>query len=181
MEALVRAIIAALGEDPDRAGLRRTPARFVRALQDLTRGDRQGVDIVRPGHVTVRHDEIVLVRDIPIASLCEHHLLPFFGRCHVAYISHRKVLRPSKLVRLIGGFCRQLQVQERLTKQIASTLWEIARPRAVSVVIEASHLCMMMRGVEKPNAQAVTSIMLGLFRTNPKTRAKLMQLIGRQP
>ena len=179
IEALVRAMIKALGEDPDRAGLQQTPTRFVRALRTLTSGGRQGARAtLRSRLVSGRHHGIILVRNIPIASLCEHHLLPFFGRCHIGYIPNQQVLRPSKLARLIDRYCRRLQVQERLTTQIARTLWEMARPRGVGVVIEAAHLCMMMRRVEKANAQAVTSAMLGLFRTDPKARAQLMQLIG---
>ena len=182
MEALVRKIIGALGEDPDRAGLRQTPTRFVRALQNLTSGGRQGARAtLRSRLVSGRHHGIIFVRNIPIASLCEHHLLPFFGRCHVGYIPNQQVLRPSKLARLIDSYCRQLQVQERLTTQIARTLWEMARPRGVAVVIEAAHLCMMMRGVEKANAQAITSAMLGVFRSDPTTRNQLMQLISDQP
>ena len=182
MEALVRKIIEALGEDPDRAGLRQTPTRFVRALQDLTSGGLRGAKVTVPARLeSGRRNEMVFVRNIPIASLCEHHLLPFFGRCHVAYIPDRQVLRPRKLARLINSLCRRLHLQERLTAQVAKSLWEIARPRGVAVVIEAAHLCMMMRGVEKANAQAVTSTMLGVFRTDPKTRTQLMRLISDQP
>ena len=181
-EALARALIRAVGEDPDRARLRRTAARFVRSLRYLTSGSDQDVRaIVRSGIVTTRRRKMVLVRDIPIVSLCEHHVLPFFGRCHVAYIPDRKVLRPGNLAKLIDSFCRRLQVQERLTSQIATTLGEIIQPRGVGVVMEAAHLCMMMRGVEKANTQAVTSSMLGLFRTHPKTRDELLRLIGQRP
>ena len=182
MEALVRQIIGALGEDPDRAGLRQTPTRFVRALQNLTSGGLRGTEVTLPARLdSGRRNEMVFVRNIPIASLCEHHLLPFFGRCHVGYFPDRQVLRPRKLARLIDSYCRQLQLQERLTTQIARSLWEVARPRGVAVVIEAAHLCMMMRGVEKANAQAVTSAMLGVFRTDPTTRNQLMQLISDRP
>jgi GTP cyclohydrolase I len=181
-EALARAIIRAVGEDPDRARLRRTAARFVRSLRHLTSGSEEDVHaIVRSGIVSTRRRKMVLVRDIPIVSLCEHHVLPFFGRCHVAYIPDRKVLRQSNLARLIDSFCRRLQVQERLTSQIATTLGKIIEPRGVGVVIEAAHLCMMMRGVEKANTQAVTSSMLGLFRTHPKTRDELLRLISHRP
>ena len=124
---------------------------------------------------------MILVRDIRIISLCEHHVLPFFGRCHVAYVPDQRALRPSHLSKLIDSFCRRLQVQERLTKQIATTLWETLRPRGVAVIIEAAHLCMIMRGVEKANTEAVTSTMLGIFRTNPKVRRELMRSIGRRP
>ena len=181
-DALGRAILAALGENPGRAELRRTPARFMQSLKHLTSGSGQDVHaIVRSGIVADRRRKMVLVRDIPITSLCEHHVLPFFGRCHVAYIPDQRALRPSHLSKLIDSFCRRLQVQERLTKQIATTLWETMRPRGVAVIIEAAHLCMIMRGVEKANTQAVTSTMLGLFRTSTKARGELMQLIARQP
>ncbi|MFQ5989691.1 MAG: GTP cyclohydrolase I FolE [Candidatus Methylomirabilales bacterium] len=175
-------MLAALGENPGRVELRRTPDRFIRSLQQLTSGSRQDVQaIVRSGIVADRRGKMVVVRDIPIVSLCEHHVLPFFGQCHVAYVPNRRVLRPSHLTKLIDSFCHRLQVQERLTKQIATTLWETIRPRGVAVIIEAAHLCMIMRGVEKANTQAVTTTMLGLFRTNPKTRGQLMQAIGHHP
>jgi GTP cyclohydrolase I len=154
----------------------------MQSLKHLTSGTGQDVHaIVRSGIVADRRRKMVLVRDIPITSLCEHHVLPFFGRCHVAYIPDQRALRPSHLSKLIDSFCRRLQVQERLTKQIATTLWETVQPRGVAVIIEAAHLCMIMRGVEKANTQAVTSTMLGLFRTNSKARGELMQLIARRP
>lgn len=182
METLARKIIGALGEDPDRAGLRQTPTRFVRALQHLTSGGRRGDKTSLPTRLeSGRRNEMVFVRNIPIASLCEHHILPFFGRCHVAYIPDRQVVRPRDVARLIDGLCRRLHVQERLTAQVAKGLWEMARPRGVAVVIEAAHLCMMMRGVEKANAQAVTSTMLGVFRSNPSARNQLMQLFSDRP
>ena len=182
MEALVRKIIGALGENPDRAGLRQTPTRFVRALQHLTSGGLRGAKVTLPTKLeSGRRNEMIFVRNIPIASLCEHHILPFFGRCHVAYIPNRQVLRPRKVARLIDSLCRRLHVQERLTAQVARSLWEMARPRGVAVVIEAAHLCMMMRGVEKANAQAVTSTMLGVFRSDPTTRNQLIQLISDRP
>jgi len=182
IEALGRAIIAALGENPGRTGLRGTPARFIQSLKDLTRGTRQDAHaIVRSGIVADRRRTMILVRDIRIISLCEHHVLPFFGRCHVAYVPDQRALRPRHLSKLIDSFCHRLQVQERLTKQIATTLWETLRPRGVAVIIEAAHLCMIMRGVEKANTEAVTSTMLGVFRTNPKIRGELMRSIGRRP
>ncbi len=182
MEALVRKIIGALGENPDRAGLRQTPTRFVRALQHLTSGGLRGVKVTLPAKLdSGRRNEMIFIRNIPIASLCEHHILPFFGRCHVAYIPNRQVLHPRKVARLIDSLCRRLHVQERLTAQVARSLWEMARPRGVAVVIEAAHLCMMMRGVEKANAQAVTSTMLGVFRSDPTTRNQLIQLISDRP
>lgn len=180
-DALGRAILTALGENPDRAELRRTPARFMQSLKHLTSGARQDVHaIVRSGIVADRRGKMVVVLNIPIMSLCEHHVLPFFGRCHVAYMPDQQVLRPGHLSKLIDSFCRRLQVQERLTTQIATTLWEGVQPRGVAVIIEAAHLCMIMRGVEKTNTQAVTSTMLGLFRTSTKARGELMQLIARQ-
>lgn len=182
IDALGRVILAALGENPGRAGLRGTPARFIQSLKDLTRGTRQDAHaIARSGTVADRRRTMILVRDIRIISLCEHHVLPFFGRCHVAYVPDQRALRPSHLSKLIDSFCRRLQVQERLTKQIATTLWETLRPRGVAVIIEAAHLCMIMRGVEKANTEAVTSTMLGIFRTNPKVRRELMRSIGRRP
>lgn len=182
MEALVRKIIGVLGENPDRAGLRQTPTRFVRALQHLTSGGLRGAKVTLPKRLERgRRKEIIFVRNIPIASLCEHHILPFFGRCHVAYIPNRQVLRPREVARLIDSLCRRLHVQERLTAQVARSLWEVARPRGVAVVIEAAHLCMMMRGVEKANAHAVTSTMLGVFRRDPTTRNQLIRLISDRP
>jgi len=181
IDELGRTIIAALGENPGRAGLRGTPGRFMQSLKDLTRGTGQDAHaIARSGIVADRRRTMIVVRDLRIISLCEHHVLPFFGRCHVAYVPDQRALRPSHLSKLIDSYCRRLQVQERLTKQIAMTLWETLRPRGVAVIIEAAHLCMIMRGVEKANTQAVTSTMLGVFRTNPKARGELMRSIDRR-
>jgi len=177
-QELVRTLLSRLGEDPDREGLTRTPERFVRAMEYLTSGytaDLEG--ILRSALFTVDYDEMVIVRDIEVFSLCEHHLLPFYGRCHVAYLPKGKVLGLSKIPRLVDAFARRLQVQERLTTQIAQTIEEWIEPEGVGVVIEARHLCMMMRGVEKQHSSAVTSHMLGLFRTCAETRSEFLSLI----
>ncbi|HUX67684.1 MAG TPA: GTP cyclohydrolase I FolE [Terriglobales bacterium] len=179
---LVRTLLSRLGEDPDREGLVRTPERYVRAMEYLTSGysaDLEG--ILRSALFTVDYDEMVIVRDIEVFSLCEHHLLPFYGRCHVAYLPKGKVLGLSKVPRLVDAFARRLQVQERLTTQIAQTIQEWIEPEGVAVVIEARHLCMMMRGVEKQHSSAVTSHMLGLFRTCAETRSEFLSLIHTKP
>jgi len=174
----VTQLLSLLGEDPSREGLRRTPARVERSLQFLTEGYRQDAGRLLNGALyTVKHDEMVIVKDIDFFSLCEHHLLPFFGTCHVAYLPDRKVVGLSKIARLVEMFSRRLQVQERLTVQIAETLQEKLQPLGVAVVMEAAHLCMMMRGIQKQNATAVTSSMLGYFRTSDKTRAEFLELI----
>jgi GTP cyclohydrolase IA len=175
-------ILRALGEDPGREGLRKTPERVAKSLRYLTSGYRQDVDKVLNGALfSVAYDEMVIVRDIELFSLCEHHLLPFFGRCHVAYLPRRKVIGLSKIPRLVDVFARRLQVQERLTTQIAQTIMEKIRPQGVGVIIEARHLCMIMRGVEKQNSVAVTSAMLGVFRDNPQTRQEFLDLIRKGP
>lgn len=177
-QELVRALLTRLGEDPDREGLARTPERFVRAMEYLTSGTTADLEgILRSALFTVDYDEMVIVRDIEVFSLCEHHLLPFYGRCHVAYLPKGKVLGLSKIPRLVDAFARRLQVQERLTTQIAQTIQEWIEPEGVGVVIEARHLCMMMRGVEKQHSSAVTSHMLGLFRTCAETRSEFLSLI----
>jgi GTP cyclohydrolase IA len=183
LEALVQNTLAEVGEDPSREGLVRTPRRVAKSLRYLTGGYRQDPNEVLNGALfTVSYDEMVIVRDIEIFSLCEHHLLPFFGRCHVAYLPNRKVIGLSKIPRLVDVFARRLQVQERLTTQIAETIMEKARPRGVGVIIEARHLCMIMRGVEKQNSVAVTSAMLGSFRNNAQTRNEFLNLVrNRQP
>lgn len=174
----VAEILRLVGEDPGREGLRKTPERVAQSLCFLTRGYRQDVDRVLNGALySVAYDEMVIVKDIEIFSLCEHHLLPFFGRCHVAYIPTDKVIGLSKIPRLVDVFARRLQVQERLTTEIAETLMEKIRPQGVAVVIEARHLCMIMRGVEKQNSVAVTSSMLGVFRDCEQTRAEFLRLI----
>lgn len=178
MEEAVLAIVHQLGEDPQREGLAKTPQRVARALRFLTSGYRQDVDQVLNGALySVSYDEMVIVKDIEIFSLCEHHLLPFFGRCHVAYIPTKRVIGLSKIPRLVDVFARRLQVQERLTNQIAETVMEKINPQGVGVVIEAKHLCMVMRGVEKQNSVAVTSAMLGVFRDSQQTREEFLSLV----
>jgi GTP cyclohydrolase IA len=176
---LVRKMIALLGEDPNREGLRRTPERFEKALRFLTNGYRQDPEKLLNGAMfSVCYDNMVVVKDIEVYSLCEHHLLPFFGKCHVAYIPNKKVVGLSKIARLVNMFARRLQIQERLTSQIAKSIQEQLAPEGVGVVIEARHLCMVMRGVEKQNSAAVTSAMLGAFRENKQTRDEFLALIG---
>jgi GTP cyclohydrolase I len=178
LEESVRAFLRQLGEDPEREGLLRTPLRVARSLRFLTSGYRQDVDKVLNGALySVAYDEMVIVKDIEIFSLCEHHLLPFFGRCHVAYIPTDKVIGLSKIPRLVDVFARRLQVQERLTNQIAETIMARIKPLGVGVVIEAKHLCMIMRGVEKQNSVAVTSAMLGAFRDEIETREEFLSLV----
>ena len=183
LEGLVTRMLGELGEDASREGLVRTPLRVAKSLRYLTSGYRQDPDKVLNGALfSVGYDEMVIVRDIEIFSLCEHHLLPFFGRCHVAYLPNRRVIGLSKIPRLVDVFARRLQVQERLTTQIAETIMEKVRPRGVGVIIEARHLCMIMRGVEKQNSVAVTSSMLGSFRNNAQTRNEFLNLVrNRQP
>lgn len=175
---LVRRMIAQLGEDPNREGLRRTPERFEKALKYLTSGYRQDPEkILNNAMFSVGYDEMVVVRDIEVYSLCEHHLLPFFGKCHVAYLPNQKVVGLSKIARLVNMYARRLQIQERLTNQIATTIQEQLKPQGVGVIIEARHLCMVMRGVEKQNSLAVTSAMLGAFRENKQTRDEFLSLV----
>ena len=177
-EELLRELIVRLGEDPGRDGLTRTPERVQRSLEYLTRGYREDPDKLLKGALfNVDYDEMVIVKDIEMFSLCEHHLLPFFGKVHVAYIPKGKVIGLSKLPRLIDIFARRLQVQERLTTQIAETIQNAIEPQGVGVVIEARHLCMMMRGVEKQHSAAVTSSMLGCFRNEQETRTEFLSLI----
>jgi GTP cyclohydrolase IA len=175
---LVRAMIVQLGEDPSREGLRRTPERFEKALRYLTSGYRQDPEKLLNGAMfSVGYDEMVVVKDIEIYSLCEHHLLPFFGKCHVAYIPNKKVVGLSKIARLVNMYARRLQIQERLTSQIAKTIEDKLDPQGVGVIIEARHLCMVMRGVEKQHSAAVTSAMLGVFRENKQTRDEFLSLV----
>lgn len=177
-EAWVRHLLHRLGEDPDREGLARTPQRVLQALEYLTSGYRADLrKILHKALFSVAYDEMVIVKDIELFSLCEHHMLPFFGRCHIAYLPHGKVIGLSKIARLVDVFARRLQVQERLTTQVAETIQELIEPRGVGVVIECRHLCMMMRGVEKQHSSAVTSAMLGDFRTNLETRNEFLSLI----
>ena len=174
----VREIIKLLGEDPSREGLRKTPERYEKALKFLTGGYLQNADNVLNGATfSVSYDEMVVVKDIEFFSLCEHHLLPFFGQCHVAYLPNKRVIGLSKVARLVNMFARRLQIQERLTSQIAQAIEEKISPEGVGVIIEARHLCMQMRGVEKQHGQAVTSAMLGGFRHNKQTRDEFLALI----
>ncbi len=176
-EATVRRQLQLLGEDPDREGLLRTPKRVARSLAWLTRGYQQDPSsAVGEGVFAEEHDHMVMVRDIELYSLCEHHLLPFFGKAHIAYIPAGRIVGLSKLPRLVEVFARRLQVQERLTGQIAQAVWDVLEPRGVGVVIEAMHLCMMMRGVEKQNSKTITSALLGSFRNDAKTRDEFLRL-----
>src|SRR5690348_8363682 len=175
---LMRKVIALVGEDPEREGLRKTPERFEKALKFLTSGYHQNLDSVLNGATfSVSYDEMVVVKDIEFFSLCEHHLLPFFGKAHVAYLPSKRVLGLSKIARLVNMYARRLQIQERLTSQIARALEEKIAPQGVGVIIEARHLCMQMRGVEKQCGQAVTSSMLGAFRHNKQTRDEFLALV----
>jgi GTP cyclohydrolase I len=175
---LVREILVQLGENPDREGLRRTPERFEKALRFLTSGYRQDPEKLLNGAMfSVCYDEMVVVKDIELYSLCEHHLLPFFGKCHIAYIPNKRVVGLSKMARLVNMYARRLQIQERLTSQIATAIQEKLSPQGVGVIIEARHLCMVMRGVEKQNSSTTTSAMLGAFRENKQTRDEFLALV----
>jgi GTP cyclohydrolase I len=180
MQDIIRQLLAGLGEDPSREGLVDTPKRFERSLRFLTSGYATVVDaMLNNALFTVDYNEMVIVKDIDFYSLCEHHLLPFFGKCHVAYIPNGKVVGLSKIPRLVDIYARRLPVQERLTIQIANTLLDKINPLGVAVVTEATHLCMAMRGVEKQNSVAVTSAMLGAFRNDARTRSEFLNLIKR--
>jgi GTP cyclohydrolase I len=174
----MREIIKLIGEDPNREGLRKTPERFEKALKFLTSGYLQNAENILNGATfSVAYDEMVVVKDIEFFSLCEHHLLPFFGKCHVAYLPNKRVIGLSKVARLVNMFARRLQIQERLTSQIAAAIQDKISPEGVGVIIEARHLCMQMRGVEKQHGQAVTSAMLGGFRHNKQTRDEFLSLV----
>jgi GTP cyclohydrolase IA len=178
LEEAVRTTLRELGEDAAREGLLKTPQRVAESLKFLTSGNHKDVKKVLNGAVySVAYDEMVIVKDIEIFSLCEHHMLPFFGRCHVAYVPTKKVIGLSKIPRLVDVFARRLQIQERLTTQIAETIMETINPQGVGVIIEAKHLCMIMRGVEKQNSVAVTSAMLGIFRDCDQTRSEFLRLV----
>jgi len=178
MEQHVRSILSLLGEDPDREGLKKTPSRVTQALAFLTRGYGMDPDkVINDAVFREDYEEMIVQKDIDFFSLCEHHLLPFFGKAHVGYIPHGKIVGVSKLARLVDVFARRLQVQERLTNQIATTIMEKLKPLGVAVVIEAEHLCMRMRGVEKQNSLIITSTLLGAFRTRQETRNEFMNLI----
>lgn len=178
MEEYFKKIITELGEDINRMGLQDTPKRAATALQFLTHGYQLSVEeIVNGALFDSDSDEMIMVKDIELYSLCEHHLLPFIGKCHVAYIPTGKIIGLSKLARIVDMYARRLQVQERLTKQIAETVFKVTQARGVGVIIEAKHLCMMMRGVEKQNSMMTTSMMLGSFRSDPSTRAEFLNLV----
>lgn len=182
LEGLVTQLLMMLGEDPKRSGLEETPKRVAKAFKFFTKGYQENVDdLVNGALFPIDYDEMVIVRNIDFFSLCEHHLLPFFGKCHVGYIPDKKVVGLSKIPRIVDVFSRRLQVQERLTVQIAETLQAKLKPVGVGVVIEARHLCMMMRGVEKQNTLAVTSHMLGAFRKQQQTRNEFLKLIRSGP
>ncbi|MEZ4586015.1 MAG: GTP cyclohydrolase I FolE [Gemmatimonadales bacterium] len=173
----VRAMLLALGEDPDRPGLRRTPERVAKAMRWLTRGYGMSVEqVVGSGVFEESHHNMVLVRDIELYSLCEHHMLPFFGRAHVAYIPNGRIIGLSKIPRIVEIFARRLQVQERLTDQVADAVAEVLQPQGVGVVIEAVHLCMMMRGIEKQNSRTITSSVRGVFQEDSRTREEFLRL-----
>jgi GTP cyclohydrolase I len=177
----VREMLRLLGEDPDREGLSRTPLRVEKALKYFMKGSAQDpAEILRGATFEAAdYDEMVIVKDIDVFSLCEHHLLPFFGKCHVAYLPDRKIVGLSKIPRVVEVFSRRLQIQERLTTQVAKVIEGTLRPKGVAVVVEAFHLCVMMRGVEKQNAHMITSSMRGRFRSDPKTREEFLDLIRR--
>lgn len=178
LEGLITQLLTVLGEDPKRRGLEETPKRVAEALSFFTKGYQENIDdLVNGALFPIEYDEMVIVRDIDFFSLCEHHLLPFFGKCHVGYIPRKQVVGLSKIPRIVDVFSRRLQIQERLTVQIAETLQKKLKPIGVGVVIEARHLCMMMRGVEKQNTVAVTSHMLGAFRKQQQTRDEFLRLI----
>ena len=179
MESHVKAILDELGEDPEREGLLKTPGRVARALRELTRGYKQDPEaIINGALVTEDYSEMIVMKDVDFYSMCEHHLLPFFGKAHIAYLPKGRIVGISKLARLVDVFARRLQVQERMTTQIASLLMEKLTPEGVAVVVEAEHLCMRMRGVEKQNSYVVTSAMFGVFREKQETRDEFMTLIG---
>jgi GTP cyclohydrolase IA len=177
MHELIRNLLAELGEDVDREGLRETPRRVDKSLRFLTSGYRTDIDeLVNEALFTVDYNEMVIVRDIDVYSLCEHHMLPFFGKCHVAYVPDGRVIGLSKIPRIVDAFARRLQVQERLTEQVAQAIEDVLQPIGVGVVIECEHLCMMMRGVEKQNSRTITSALKGSFRDDAMTRDEFLRL-----
>jgi len=181
MEELMRELILRLGEDPDREGLLKTPKRAIASLKYLTHGYRQDIKkVLNQAIFEENYDEMVVLKEIDVFSLCEHHLLPFYGKAHVAYIPHGRIIGLSKIPRVVEIFARRFQVQERLTSQIAECLMDALKPRGVGVVIEALHLCMAMRGVEKKDSLCVTSAMLGSFRESERVRGEFLSLIGKR-
>ncbi len=178
MEEQFRAIIEAIGENPERDGLLKTPQRAAKAMEFLTQGYEQDLsEIVNEAIFASENDEMVIVRDIELYSMCEHHMLPFIGKCHVAYLPAGRVIGLSKIPRIVDMYSRRLQIQENLTKQIGDSIQEVTQAKGVAVVIEAKHLCAMMRGVEKQNSSMITSMMLGRFRDDPRTRQELLSLL----
>lgn len=178
-ESLIRDLLLQVGEDPEREGLRRTPLRVAKALDFLTSGYRMSVaDVVRGAVFEESCEELVLIKDIEFYSLCEHHVLPFFGRAHVAYLPNRKIIGLSKVARIVDVFARRLQVQERLTNQVADALMQTLDPHGVAVIMEASHFCMMMRGVQKQSSSTITSAMRGTLRDNARSRGELLELLN---
>ena len=178
VEPLIEKLLAEIGENPDRQGLKKTPKRVAAAYEELTSGYKKNIrEVINAAVFDEEYDEMVVMKDLDLYSLCEHHLLPFYGKCHVAYIPKGKIIGLSKIPRIVDVFSRRLQVQERLTSQIAETILEKTSPIGVAVVMEATHLCMSMRGVEKQNSFAVTSAMLGAFRDNARTRMEFLELI----
>jgi GTP cyclohydrolase I len=179
IEKLIKKLLIEIGEEPERQGLLRTPARVAKAFRFLTKGYHENLDVILNNAIfNESYNEIVIVKDIDFYSLCEHHLLPFFGKCHAAYIPNKKMIGLSKIPRIVEMYARRLQVQERLTTQIGETLNRILEPKGVAVVTEARHLCIMMRGVEKQNSIATASCMIGVFQTNDKTRSEFLRLIN---
>ncbi|MBI1380573.1 MAG: GTP cyclohydrolase I FolE [Planctomycetaceae bacterium] len=177
-ESLIRGLLENLGEDPTREGLVRTPLRVAKSLAELTAGRNQTVEeVVGQGVFEEDCSEMVLVKDIEFYSLCEHHMLPFFGKAHVAYIPNGRIIGLSKLPRIVDLFARRLQVQERMTQQIAQAIWDVLQPKGVGVVTDAAHLCMMMRGVQKQNSSTMTSCLLGSFREDARTRSEFLDLV----
>lgn len=178
LEKNIQTLLASLGENPDREGLKKTPKRFLGMLKHLTKGYRENLDaLINEAIYQSDMDEMIIVKNIEVYSLCEHHLLPFFGKCHVAYLPNGKIIGLSKLGRIVDTFAKRLQIQENLTKQIAESILTVIDAKGVAVIIEAKHLCMMMRGVEKQNSDMTTSMMLGTFRKDDRTRSEFLSLL----